>query len=199
MNFLDLAKNRYTTKKYNPEQKITSTQIEELKEIIRLSPSSINSQPWKFSFISDKDTLEKLASVSYFNAEKIEKASHLVVFSALDDITTFENQIAEHLPEGSVNYYKQFIQPLPEKDIKAWLQHQVYLSLGYFLSACASMNIDSTPMEGIKTEEYKNILQLQQYQPLFAVAIGYRDIEDSNQPTIKPKSRLPLLTVIQEI
>ena len=54
MNFLDLSKSRYTTKKYNPELKISEEKIQQLKEILRLSPSSIDSQPWKFTFVSDK-------------------------------------------------------------------------------------------------------------------------------------------------
>lgn len=54
MSFLDIAQNRYTTKKYDPNRQIPEEKIRQLKEIIRLSPSSINSQPWKFVFISDK-------------------------------------------------------------------------------------------------------------------------------------------------
>lgn len=191
MHFSDLSKNRYTTKKYNPNQQVSSEIIEQLKEIIRLSPSSINSQPWKFTFISDPQVKEALASVSYFNEQKIKDASHLVVFSAIDNITKFETQIQEHLPEGSVAYYNNFLKPLPEAEIKSWLQHQVYLSLGFFLSACASLGIDSSPMEGIKTEEYARILKMTDYKPLFAVALGYRDAEDANQPSVKAKSRLP--------
>ncbi|WP_306565104.1 nitroreductase family protein [Flavobacterium lindanitolerans] len=197
MNFLDLAKSRYTTKSYNPNKRISEETIAELKEILSLSPSSINSQPWKFIFISDEKLKSELASVSYFNQQKINDASHLVVFSVIDDIQLFENQIRQNLPEGSVNYYNQFLKPKPEAEIKSWLEHQVYLSLGFFLSACASMDIDSSPMEGIKNEEYDKILQLDGYTSLFAVAIGYRNPEDFNQPSVKAKSRLPLEQTIQ--
>ncbi|WP_231862345.1 nitroreductase family protein [Nonlabens marinus] len=31
---------------------------------MRLSPSSINSQPWKFTFVSDRETIEKLSKHS---------------------------------------------------------------------------------------------------------------------------------------
>jgi len=54
MNFLELAQQRYTTKKYNPTQKITNEEIETLKQILQLSPSSINSQPWHFTFVADQ-------------------------------------------------------------------------------------------------------------------------------------------------
>lgn len=199
MKFLDLAKWRYTTKKYNPNKKISEEQIKELKEIIRLSPSSINSQSWKFVFVSDEKVKNELASVSYFNEQKINEASHLIVFSAIDDIELFEKLIKENLPEGSVNYYNQFLKPKGETEIKSWLQHQVYLSLGFFLSACASLEIDSSTMEGLKNEEYDKILGVKDYKTLFAVAIGYRNPEDGNQPSKNPKSRLPLEQIIKSI
>ena len=199
MNFLDLAKWRYTAKKYNPNEKISDEKIEQLKEILQLSPSSINSQSWKFFFISDEKVKSELASVSYFNEQKINEASHLIVFSAIDDVDLFEKQIKENLPEGSVNYYNNFLKPLPEAEIKYWLRHQVYLSLGFFLSACASLEIDSSPMEGLQPDEYDKILKLDGYKTLFAVAIGYRNPEDSNQPSVKPKSRLPFEQIIKSI
>lgn len=199
MSFTDLANSRYTTKKYDPTKKIPEHLVQQLKEILRMSPSSINSQPWKFSFISDEQVKNQLADVSYFNAPKIKDASHLVVFSAIDDLSLFEAQIGEHLPEGSVAYYNQFLKPLPEAEIKSWLQKQVYLSLGFFLSACASMEIDSTPMEGIQYDAYAEILQLDGYKTLFAVAIGYRNPEDANQPELKGKARLPLEKVVASV
>ena len=45
MNFLSIAQNRYTTKMYNGKR-IPEDTLNQLKEILRLSPSSINSQPW---------------------------------------------------------------------------------------------------------------------------------------------------------
>ena len=59
MDFLQLAQNRYTTKHYS-DKRISDSDIAKLKEILRLAPSSINSQPWQFVFISDK-LLRKLS------------------------------------------------------------------------------------------------------------------------------------------
>ena len=49
MNFLEIAQKRYTTKAYRNE-KISETKIKELAEILRLAPSSVNSQPWKICY-----------------------------------------------------------------------------------------------------------------------------------------------------
>ncbi len=197
MNFLDLAKERYTTKKYNSELKISEDKIQQLKEILRLSPSSIDSQPWKFTFISDEKLKAQFAEVSYFNEHKVKDASHLVIFSVIDNISKFEKQINDNLPESSVGYYNKNLKPQPESVIKSWMAHQVYLSLGFFLAACSSMEIDSTSMEGIDIESYTKILDNKDYKPLFAVAIGYRNSEDSNQPSITPKSRLSISEIIE--
>lgn len=199
MDFLTIAQQRYTTKKYLDSAKIAENDILKLKEILRLSPSSINSQPWHFTFVSDEKIKAELASHSFFNQQKINEASHLVVFHVINDLQKFEDQINEHLPVGSVNYYHTFLKPLPAEDIKAWLKNQVYLSLGFFLAACASLNIDSTPMEGIKTDEYDKVLKLDGYQTLFAVAIGRRNPEDANQPSLKAKARINLETMVSSL
>ncbi len=184
---------------YDASKKIEPSKIEDLKAILQLSPSSINSQPWKFTFVSDIAVKNELAKSSFFNAKKIEDCDTVVVFNRIDSIELFEKQITENLPEGAVGYYNQFIKGQPEETTKAWFDKQVYLALGMFLSACAAMKIDATPMEGIEPDRYKTILGLEGYHPLVAVAIGYRDSEDANQPEKKPKSRLPLDQVIQTI
>lgn len=199
MSFLNNAESRYATKKYDSNRQIPDEKIRELKKILRLSPSSIDSQPWRFIFVADRKVKKELADVSYFNEHKISEASLLVVFCAIDDLTKFEEQITRNLSEVAVTYYMEHIKPLPEFEIKSWLQHQVYLSLGFFLAACSTMGIDSTPMEGIRGDDYARILNLNGYKPLFAVALGYRAADDFNQPTLTPKSRLSPEDIIYTI
>lgn len=198
MNFLEQMKKRYTVKKYNPQGKISAEQITELKEILNLSPSSINSQPWNFIFINTPDIREQLAEASYFNKEKVLDSSHVIVFQVMKNPEEFEKQIEENLPEGSVNYYRTMVKPNGEAAIRSWMGHQVYLSLGVLLSACAAMGIDSTPMEGIEADKYDAILKNNSYETLFAVAIGQRADSDSNHPATTPKRRLKSEKVILE-
>ncbi len=199
MSFIKSMQNRYTTKKYNVTKKIENEKIEELKVILQLSPSSINSQPWKFTFVSSKDTKQKLSEVSWLNTNKVLDSDTVVVFSRINNIDLFEKQIEQELPKGAVDYYKEFIKPQTDEQIKAWFDKQVYLALGVFLSACAEMGIDATPMEGVEPENYDKILNQTDYATLMAVAIGFRDNEDFNQPNKKPKSRKDIKKVIETI
>jgi len=190
---------RYTTKKYDPTKKISPEQIEELKEILRLSPSSVNSQPWKFIFVTDQETRNKLAKVSMHNTAKVENCDTVIVFSRVDNLELFESQLKVSPHPIAFEYYKKLANTQAVEQIKTWLDRQVYLALGILMSACAEMKIDSTPMEGIEPEEYDKILGLEDYKSLVAVAIGYRDEEDKNQLSIKAKSRRTLKEVIKTI
>ncbi|KPH11132.1 nitroreductase family protein [Chryseobacterium sp. ERMR1:04] len=198
MSFLEKMKTRYTVKKYNPQGTISEEQVTQLKEILNLSPSSINSQPWNFVFVSNPEIKEKLGEASYFNKNKIIESNQIIVFQVLKNSEDFEKQIEATLPEGSINYYNNFVKSKGEAAIQSWLRHQVYLSLGVLLSACANMDIDSTPMEGIEPEKYDDILKNEKYETLFAVAIGERSEDDSNQPKVTPKTRLKAEKVILE-
>ena len=61
-----------------------------------------------------------------------------------------------------------------------WSARQVYIALGTALAAAALEQVDSTPMEGFKSEEVDSILSLKE-KGLRSVAImplGYRDTEN---------------------
>lgn len=200
MDFLEIAKRRYATKKYNAAKKISAEQIEELKQIIQLSPSSINSQPWRFTFVTNETVKKELASQSYMNEQAINDAGLLVVFSVMDNIKHFEKRNIAILPEGWITgFYEPMIKANGDAATQSWMEHQVYLSLGYFLSACASMGLDSTPMEGINRTAYKEILQQDGYAPLFAVTVGYADVSDLTHPSVSKKSRFDLEEVVKSV
>lgn len=188
MPFLEVAQNRYTTKTYNGEI-IPEETLHVLKEILRLAPSSINSQPWQFIFVGDEHKNEIFAPLSLMNEERVKQASHIVIFRVLESVEHFEEEAPSYISEGGRTFYQQYIKPQGEAHVKAWMEHQVYVALGYFLSSCAIMGIDSTAMEGILPQAYDQHLPKDGYQTLFAVAIGYRDPEDKNQPSITPKKR----------
>ncbi|MDE4970096.1 NAD(P)H nitroreductase, partial [Francisella tularensis subsp. holarctica] len=45
MNIVDYAKSRYTTKSYDPTKKLSNEKIHQIKDILRFTQSSVNSQP----------------------------------------------------------------------------------------------------------------------------------------------------------
>lgn len=48
MNLTVILNNRYSAKDFDPNKKISAEDFEQLKSLLRMSPSSVNIQPWHF-------------------------------------------------------------------------------------------------------------------------------------------------------
>ena len=79
MNIIDYYNWRYATKKFNPSKKLADSDLELIKESVRLAPSSYGLQLFKVLIIKSKSLKEKLKKAS-FNQSQIAEASHLFVF-----------------------------------------------------------------------------------------------------------------------
>ena len=112
MNFLEKIKNRYTVKRYDKNGRIGKDTLEQLKEILHLSPSSNNSQPWRFVFVTDNAAKEKFAKASHpGNEQRIVDCSCLIIFQRIDNLELYEKRIAEQLQEHFVNDFRNHIKP----------------------------------------------------------------------------------------
>ena len=208
MDLLNISKTRYTTKAYDPIRKIPQEQITRLLEILRLTPSSINIQPWHF-FIADnqaaKERIAKALVGKYaYNAPKVLESSHTILFCTkadiseqhLDNLLTqddisgrFKDSTAKQGQKdsraGYVNYYRN-----EKGDIQRWAENQTFIALGQTLLAAGIEGIDATPIGGFNEEIISEELGLVEKGliPSVLLALGYRSEQDFNAKL--PKSRL---------
>ena len=86
MHILDAARQRYATKLYDPARKVPPEVVADLLEVLRLAPSSVNSQPWHFFVAESAEARGRIARSmeprNPYNADKTRAASHVVVFCA---------------------------------------------------------------------------------------------------------------------
>ena len=189
MDVLKILQERYTTKLYDSAYRLQVEEIDQIREILRLTPSSINSQPWAFDIIEDQAVKERLSVHSMNNSERVRAASLVIVFHVYRSVEVFEQERIARLAEGPQGFYRGYIASHGEGAVRAWMERQAYIALGMLLAALPAMGIDSTPMEGIELDAYDAILAHEKYRPVVAVALGRRDPKDENQPSITPKSR----------
>ena len=181
MEFKDIVKERYATKKFNNEI-IPEDKINELLEIIKLAPSSFGLQPYKIIVISSKELKEKLLSAS-FNQPQITSCSHLLVFCADSDIKSRIDKYEEMMTnsgvpkekvEGYIKVMRDFEANFDEPQKISWSQRQAYIALGNAVNGAKSLGFDSCPMEGFNPKEYSKILELQKnIVPAALVSVGY--------------------------
>ncbi len=72
MDILELMQTRYTTKHFNPNRQVSPEDMQTLLEVLRLSPSSVNSQPWHFYVIDTAEGKEKIRpAIKDFNVHRL--------------------------------------------------------------------------------------------------------------------------------
>lgn len=177
---------RYATKFYDSSRKISETDWHTLQQSLQLSPSSLGLQPYKFIVVEDPAVRAKLRDAGY-GQSGITDASHFVVLAykkTFDkgDTAAFIDLIAKtrNVERDTLNAYENSIISSTQKAsdggyMEIWNSRQVYIALGFILHTAALLGIDTTPMEGIDTDKYNEILGLKDYSAVAAVALGYRD------------------------
>ncbi|UYI49230.1 nitroreductase family protein [Vibrio natriegens] len=204
---------RYTAKKYDAEKRISQQDMETIKEAIRLSASSINSQPWKFIVIESDEAKQRFhntfANMHQFNQPHAKEASHTILLAYDPEFTKekYAKRVDAEVTSGHLpaEMYERFMGAYAFAEANTdeagfngnWTKAQVYLALGNVLHTLARLGIDSTPMEGVDSkligEEFKE--ELEGHVCEVALAMGYHlDAEDYNYGL--PKARLSLDDVI---
>lgn len=208
MNLIEIMERRYSTKKFDNTRKISAEDMKQIKELLRLSASSVNTQPWHFIIASSEEGKKQISKSTQgfyaFNDEKVLTASDIVVLCArtsmdedyLQHILEKEDQDGrfanEEIKNGMhggrstfVNFHKN-----DYNDLQYWMYKQVYLNMGSLLLGSAVLGIDAVPMEGFDVKVLNEELGLTE-KGLTAVALvplGYKANDDFNAQL--PKSRL---------
>lgn len=205
---------RYTAKKYDATKRISAEDMDVIKEAIRLSASSINSQPWKFIVLESDVAKERFhstfANMFQFNQPHAKEASHTILFAHNPkfDKDQYRKVVdaevsSGHLPAERYNDMLDGAYGFVELNTDEngfngnWTKAQSYIALGNTLHTLARMGIASTSMEGVDAqligEEFKD--ELDGYVCDFALALGYhKEVEDYNHGL--PKARLAMEDVI---
>ncbi|PKQ63435.1 NAD(P)H nitroreductase [Labilibaculum filiforme] len=214
MNLIDVLNKRYTVKEFDASKTISDEDFEQVKALLRLSPSSVNLQPWHFLIANTKEGKERIAKGTEgffkFNTPKVLDASHVIVFAArVDAEEKYMKSILEQEDKDGRFATQEFkdqmhgarmlfadIHRYDLKDLPHWMEKQVYLNMGSLLVGAATLGIDACPMEGVDVKALDEEFGLREkgYTALAVVSLGYRKETDFNAEL--PKSRFPEKEII---
>lgn len=216
MNVAQLATTRRTAKAFAPGRPLPADLLEQIRVLLRYSPSSVNSQPWHFVLAASADAKERLARAMpppyAYNAPKARNASLVVVFCVRADLddAQLDALLAQERRDGrlpdeaaAANQAKSrrtYVDLHRQRgDVRAWMEKQVYLAVGGLLFGAAALGLDACPMEGFDAQLLDAELGLRErgLAATALVALGGRGPDDWNAAL--PKSRLPAAAVFTEI
>ncbi len=82
MNFLELVRNRYSCRSYLSKS-VEKEKLDYIMECVRLAPSAVNKQPWRFQLVTSESDKQKLCQC--YNREWFSTAPVYVIASILHD------------------------------------------------------------------------------------------------------------------
>ncbi|MBD9644712.1 MULTISPECIES: oxygen-insensitive NAD(P)H nitroreductase [Pantoea] len=209
MTLNDAVARRHTVKAFEQGKSLPQDEIETLLNVLRNSPSSVNSQPWHFVVASTEAGREQIAASTdgafAYNSPKVRNASHVIALCMRTDLDEahLQNVLDQEdadgryaKPESKANndmVRRSYVDMhrYESRDVPQWMEKQVYLALGGLLLGAAMLGIDATPMEGFDQRALDQALGLREkgFTSVVLVSLGYRSDADFNAAL--PKSRLP--------
>lgn len=122
----------------------------------------------------------------------MEDCSHYVVLCSRRDATRrdvdrylaqieFTRRPSAEKLASSADFYTSYVEALAPEKMHAWLDCQVYIAVGFLLSAAAALRVDSCTIGGMDRAKYDEILGLDgtPYRSVVGVALGYRAKDDA--------------------
>jgi nitroreductase/dihydropteridine reductase len=209
LDIVHYARTRYAAKAYDPARKVPAPLIEQLRTLLRLAPSSVNSQPWHFVVASTDAGKARVAKATHgtfaYNAPKILNASHVFVLCTRHTLTdahidaVLEQEARDgRLPTPQARQTRREsllgyadAHRYTRRDAQSWMEKQTYIALGFLLLSAAELELDATPIEGFDSDTLDRELGLHERGLVSSalVPVGYHGADDFN--TRLPKSRLP--------
>lgn len=201
---------RYAVRGFDAARKIPADLWSVLEESLVLSPSSIGLQPWKFIVVTDAAMKAKLQPAAWNQAQVVD-CSHFVVFTVRRDLD--EAHVDRHIARmsevrgittESLGKFRAMVtgnldQARREGRLDTWQTHQLYIALGGFMTAAATLGVDTCPMEGFEPAKFDEILGLSgtAFASVVCCAAGYRRPDDKYGAM--PKVRFPASEVVTHI
>jgi nitroreductase/dihydropteridine reductase len=183
MEFADIVKTRRSVRQYT-DQVVPEETIQQLLEMIRLSVSAINLQPWRIKIVADRETREKLLPAA-FGMTYVRDCSHLLVLCADTDYPAIIHRLDEaqksaglpdEMRERVIGMATEISNRMTAEQRLQWSQNQVYIALGNAVNGAHSLGLGACPMTAFNPGEFARILDLPPtVVPTVMVSVGYPD------------------------
>ena len=207
------ARDRYAAKAYDPTRKIPAALIEQLRELVRLSPSAVNLQPWHFVVASTDAGKTRFAKAAHGafadNVPRILNASHVFLLCTRHTLNEAHIEALIEQEERDGRFPDAQTRQIRREKLlgyvdiwrnaQAWMEKQTYIALGILLLGAAELELDATPIEGFDRVMLDQELGLREqgFTSTVLVTLGYRSADDFNAGL--PKSRFPAQTLFSDI
>ena len=163
MDTFDAIRERRSVKHYDPNHRLSESEIEQLLSLAILSPTSFNMQNWRFVLVKDPQKRKKIREVSWDQAQVTDSSLLIVLCADLKAWKKDPQQYWKDAPKEARDFLVPAMGMFYEG--KEQLQRdEAMRSCGIaaqtLMLAAKSMEYDSNPMIGFDSEKVAQIINL---------------------------------------
>ena len=196
MELKDVIKLRRSHKSFDPSHKLSTSEIDQLMNLVMLSPTAFNIQHWRFHLVTDIALREKIKDVSWEQSQ-VTDASLLIVLTG--DLMAWNKNPERYWKNAPSNVKKNLVSAISSyyKDKPQVQRDEVMRSCGMaamnLMLVAKDLGYDSCPMDGFDFDAVAKLLNLpNDHIPTMFVAIG----KSIQKPWPRP-GQLPIEEVVQ--
>lgn len=168
MDFLEMAKTRYSARKYS-EKKLEKEKLDKILEAGRIAPTAVNFQPQKIIVVQSEEGLAKIAS-----AAKTYSPPAMLIVCADTDIS-WKRRRYDNMDSGVID---------------------ASIVTAYMMLEARSLGVDSLWICAFDPEKIKKEFELpENIVPVNILALGYADCEPAS-PDRYGEARKPLTETV---
>lgn len=160
MNFLELVKKRHSVRNYQ-SRTVEKEKLDYVMECVRMAPSAVNFQPWKFTIVTDEPKLSQLKKA--YSREWIKNVSCIVVACA--------------------NHEESWHRKADGKD---HADIDVAIAVEHFCLAAAEQGLGTCWVCNFDVQLCREIFQLPGFmEPIVLIPVGYAEEKEMPERTRK--------------
>lgn len=178
----DAIQSRHSIRKFVQEP-IPKEDLNQIFELVRLTPSAWNLQPWRFHVATDTQLKEKLQEAAYGQQQVTSAPAVVLVISDMEDVlANLAETVHPGLPperqQAEVANLSSFFGGMSVEERGQWGLTQTNIALGFLLVSIQGLGYASVPMLGFDQEKVKELLALPEHVKFAAmVPFGRADGE----------------------
>ncbi|MAG15796.1 NAD(P)H nitroreductase [Candidatus Woesearchaeota archaeon] len=190
MEFDEVVIKRRSVRDYDASKEVTDEQLKELFELVKLSPSSYNLQPWEFIVVRDKEN-KKLLKACANNQQFVEDASAtVIVLGSTNPLVHAEEISADRVKKGTMDEekkkkFEENVKKIAENKPEAmlWTAKSTSLSIMTLMLAAENMGLATCPIGGFDDECIKKEFNIpEDYEIMMLITLGYKSEKQSERP-----------------
>ncbi|CAH0343868.1 nitroreductase family protein [Bacillus sp. CECT 9360] len=163
----EAIESRHSIRKYD-QQPIDEQDLHSIFELVRLSPSAWNLQPWRFHVVTDEILTEKLEEAAYGQKQVTSAPAVVVVTSDMEEVLenladTVHPGLSPEQKQDEIANLSALFNGMSVEERGQWGLTQTNIAFGILMVAIQGHGYASNPMLGFDQNKVREILGLPEH------------------------------------